>query len=478
MTLAANDAVFVGTPESYRETENDWGHTIGHWTVRIHRAWKGALRREQATVLGNLSVSEAPQLTLHQAYLFTVYDTSNEAWIVGRCSVRELESHDAAIPDLPSAPVDRSRPGGHEAPTTAENVDTVRRSADGAARLLAWGQLSAGDLAPDELLRLVQTSETERSTAELLTILELLDETLDGDIAAALPYLRAAYFGPDSRVAQRALGILGGGRPSPGLLDLLRDAIHGAEDKRYLLRLWASKHPRPADAHDLLGEILGNGTLLDKGHAVRALLDLKQTPPEWVPMLFELARQQHAAGEIPFAAWTLGYAGPDAALPLSELLRSTDEKLREAASFGLLYLGSEGGAVLDRLNTAMDDPDWTVRRNIAAAIERIEPGSGWTWYRTWQDSGSSTERYAAMEFLRALENEAAIAELVSLLDRDDRQESAMNILHDAGARAEPALPRLRALAVGDSDRSRRARRTIRAIEADLARGDTGSRSSE
>jgi hypothetical protein len=102
-------------------------------------------------------------------------------------------------------------------------------------------------------------------------------------------------------------------------------------------------------------------------------------------------------------------------------------------------------------------------------LERIEPGLGWSIYEAWLN-GDAKDRVRSADFLRSLQTDYAVAEMVRRLSDPDCHLYIVFGLSEAGAVAAEALPKLRELAAGNSRLSHHAAEAVREIEGAISGG--------
>ena len=248
------------------------------------------------------------------------------------------------------------------------------------------------------------------------------------------------------------------------LVEALGRAVLAREDS-VLDDTWFRMAADEAAITDAIATLLQRSGRSGLERGVGAILDLELTDPRFIPLLtanIDAVEEE----ELSFVAWALGYQGVAVVDTLVELLKSDSEWARESAAYGLGLVGPEGTEAIGPLTAALEDESEDVQFDAALALERIEPGRGWSVYEAWVN-GDAKDRVRSADFLRSLQTDDAVTEMVRRLSNPDCHLYIVFGLSEAGAAAAEALPKLRELAAGNSRLSRHAAEAVQKIEASM-----------
>jgi HEAT repeat protein len=130
----------------------------------------------------------------------------------------------------------------------------------------------------------------------------------------------------------------------------------------------------PGRAVESMIEIMQQDDLRLYNYGIKALSDLGPESCEAAPVLGRLAKGHPNADVRRRAAYSLVRLGPagKAAVPdLLEAIEDEDHRVREGAAFALGAIQEQDPRVVASLETALNDPNASVRLRAARALERL-----------------------------------------------------------------------------------------------------------
>ena len=471
--FANSDAVFVASAMSFSvetlEGTGLWGpRDIGVWEMAVTQVYKGPAEA-RLTVHTDITTSCAFHLDLHKPYIIFAYESAGGAFSTGMCAgTRPLAGAEEMVKELPAPVFDTARSGNPIVERTVEQLLTVlAESTAGRERLGAWAALDGENIPVGRLLAVAERSLEVGEEAEWSLAVEAL-AAADWVDLEPYDFIHAVMKRGGWYTIQNALDVLKPRLPSDTrLLEVYGRAMLEREDKA--LDGWF-EFASDAEARDAVLELLTRSDRRALDRAVSEIINRPLSDPRFIPPLMAnldtVTREQEDG--LSFVAWALGFQGDSTTGTLIELLSSEHEWARQSAAYGLGQIGPGAAEAIGPLTVALEDGSRDVCDEAALALERIEPGLGWPMYETWRDTGES---YRSAEFLRSLQTDHAIEEMLRRLAEPDCDLAIVFGLAEAGARGREALPRLRELAKQDDQRGHYAGWAVNKIEAALA-GDS------
>jgi len=469
--FASADAVFVGTAVSFelelRDTGKAWGdREVGVWTMDVTQVFKGPTET-RLIVRTDITTSCSYEFELHEKYLvYASYYGLDGLLGTGQCSGGgRLVLFEKHLAELPPPIFDTARSGGALVASSLEQLLTILETSDDPrSRLGAWAAIAGLETPAERLMIAAERSLEVADDAEWILAVDAL-AGLDWTEIDPYGFIGSVLTRGNRRTTWEVLDCLGPRFESdPTLVQVLGRAVLARRDSA-LDDTWLRLPHGDTEVADAIVILLRRPDRSGLERGVSAILDLELSDPRFLPLL-EANVGAVEEEELSFVAWALGYQGVAAVDTLIELLASDSEWARESAAYGLGRVGAEATKAIGPLTALLEDESWDVEFNAALALERIEPGLGWPVYEEWLNHGEYRSR--AAEFLRSLQTDHAVVEMIRRLSDPDCHPDIVFGLREAGARAAPALPKLRELMVGDSRLGLYAAEAVQEIEAAMA----------
>jgi len=323
-----------------------------------------------------------------------------------------------------------------------------------------------------ELLRLVREPNVEDYAPGSVKRAALdVFEALGSHAKAALPTVVDWFLGADEQLAWTAGFLVANlGRAAepalPRLLDALKDEKMRWERGQSLIGVVEAIGPGAIDAAPyMLSYIHGMGVAKAKARESGVLASFMHTDfaaaralaamgVEAVPLIIEAFKDEVSEAHFAYGL-ALREMGETAVPGLVAALKHGHAQVRALAADTLADMKVKSDAIRVALESAVRDPDATVRGEAAEALARQDEAAIPALIRALRDPNWIVQRNAARGLRRHGKKAAdAVRDLIPMLSRGITREDAAKALGAMGERAADAVPALIAALADDSEYTR------------------------